>query len=169
MGDAVAYCDALTVQEAVAGRLPTGYEYRLPTEAEWEYCCRAGTTSEWNTGASPSCAQANFQIAGGVFCVPRFLGGQTTNVGSYPANAFGLHDMHGNVGEFCLDSWDLTANYPAGPVVDPYVTTGASRIVRLGSWFSNPVDLRSAARHWVDASLGYATFGFRVVCAPVRD
>ena len=168
-GDAVAYCAALSVQEAAAGRLPTGYEYRLPTEAEGEYCCRAGTTTEWNTGASPSCAQANFQVAGGVYCVPALVGGQTRVVGSYPANALGLHDMHGNVGEFCLDSWDLTANYPTGPVDDPCVTTGAYRIVRSGSWFSGAGDVRSASRHWVDPNLGYATFGFRVVCAPARD
>lgn len=153
---AVAYCDALTVQEAAAGRLPLGYEYRLPTEAEWEYCCRAGTTTEWNVGNSLDCGQANYSS-----CV-----GQSSVVGSYAANAWGLHDMHGNVFEWCLDSWDGSANYPAGSVTDPYGTIGSSRVVRSGGWTILSVWCRSANRGFYAPNVQNSRTGFRVVCAP---
>ncbi len=161
---AVAYCDALTVQEAAAGRLPVGYEYRLPTEAEWEYCCRAWTTTEWNVGSSLSCLQANFYDNG--YCVPP---GQTSAVGSYAANAWGLRDMHGNVWEWCLDGWDGSANYPAGPVTDPYVlsSSGPYRVIRGGSWGSNSSYCRSAYRNYYVPTSTSNGLGFRVVCAPV--
>ncbi len=156
--NAVAYCDTLTVQEAAAGRLPSGYEYRLPTEAEWEYCCRAGTTTEWNVGSGLSCGQANFN------CV-----NQTSSVGSYAANAWGLHDMHGNVWEWCLDSWDGSANYPAGSVSDPYVTSGPYRVRRGGGFDSFSIfPCRSALRTWANPEYAEWSYGFRVVCAPVR-
>jgi formylglycine-generating enzyme required for sulfatase activity len=113
--NAVGYCHALTASEQAAGRVPPGYQFRLPTEAEWEYCCRAGTTTEWHTGTSLDTSQANFQ---GVL-------GQTAVVGSYAPNAFGLHDMHGNVWEWCLDSY---AVYAPGLVSDPFVTGGANRL-----------------------------------------
>jgi hypothetical protein len=124
--DALAYCAALNAREGAAGRLPVGYHYRLPTEAEWEYGCRAGTTTEWNVGPSLACADANFRGASGSTpCV-----GGTSPVGSYRPNAFGLHDMHGNVAEWCLDAWDGgSANYPPGPIADPFVRVGAHRIL----------------------------------------
>jgi formylglycine-generating enzyme required for sulfatase activity len=93
--DAMAYCAALTATEAAAGRVPAGYQYRLPTEAEWEYLCRAGTTTEWNTGTSLACGQANFNVCGPV---------QTTVGGTYASNPWGLFDTHGNVWEMCLDA-----------------------------------------------------------------
>lgn len=157
---AVAYCDALTVQEAAAGRLPSGYEYRLPTEAEWEYCCRAGTTTEWNVGNSLSCGQVNFYDSG--YCV-----GQTSVVGGYAANAWGLRDMHGNVFEWCLDGWDGATYYQAGAVTDPYVQIGPGRVIRGGSWGNYSFACRSAIRGFVDPSGANYSIGFRVVCAPV--
>lgn len=159
--NAVAYCDALTAQEAAAGRLPSGYEYRLPTEAEWEYCCRAGTTTEWNVGNSLDCAQANFS---GCIFDPN-AGPVPSLVGSYPANLWGLNDMHGNVGEWCRDSCDGSANYPAGSVSDPFVTSGPLRVLRSGSFtYSN---CRSAFRSWSGPGSNHFDVGFRVVCAPV--
>lgn len=160
---ALAYCAALTAQEAAAGRLPAGYEYRLPTEAEWEYCCRAGTTTEWNVGASLACSQANFYDENtGSFCVQ-----ETADVGSYAANGWGLHDMHGNVYEWCLDSWDGSANYPASAVADPFVTSGFYRVFRGGSWFYYSTYCRSAHRSGFFPEFTYHFLGFRVVCAPV--
>jgi formylglycine-generating enzyme required for sulfatase activity len=163
---AVAYCDALTVQEAAAGRLPSGYEYRLPTEAEWEYCCRAGTTSEFHFGASLVCGQANFAFSNhsNGNCNPP----GPMPVGSFPPNAWGLHDMHGNVWEWCLDSWDLSNNYPADPVSDPYVVVGTNQIVRGGAWSDDSSWCRSAFRFGLGPSLSEVNLGFRVVCAPIR-
>jgi formylglycine-generating enzyme required for sulfatase activity len=161
--DGIAYCAALTAREQAAGRIPSGYQYRLPTEAEWEYCCRAGTTTEWNVGTSLSCGQANFRgVLGGGFCGhPE----QTTCVGSYAPNAWGLHDMHGNLWEWCLDAWDGAANYPSGAVADPYVSSGPNRVTRGGSYHDNSDWCRSALRVGC-ICVGY-NHGFRVVLAPV--
>ncbi|MBM3963351.1 MAG: PKD domain-containing protein, partial [Planctomycetes bacterium] len=161
--NAVAYCQALTASELAAGRVPAGYQYRLPTEAEWEYCCRAGTTTEWNTGTSLSTSQANFQ---GALANATYPYGQTAVVGSYAPNAFGLHDMHGNVWEWCLDSYAL---YAPGPVTDPFVTGGAGRVVRGGSWygFYSASNCRSAGRGSFTPGDSNSIVGFRVVLAPV--
>ncbi len=165
---AVAYCDALTVQEAAVGRLPSGYEYRLPTEAEWEYCCRAGTTTEYHNGPTILCGQANFSYNYHTSSFCSATG--TAVVGSYAANAWGLHDMQGNVWEWSLDSWDGSSNYPAGSVSDPHVTSGPYRIFRGGSWDRDSVGCRSALRSGSGPSSTINfIFGFRVVCAPVRE
>jgi formylglycine-generating enzyme required for sulfatase activity len=150
---AVAYCQALTAIEQAAGRVPQGYQYRLPTEAEWEYCCRAGTTTEWSTGTSLSTSQGNFDNALG----------QTAVVGSYAPNAFGLHDMHGNVLEWCLDTYAL---YAPGSVTDPLVTGGLNRVIRGGSWNNIDFYCRSATRHLSSPGFTLNSIGFRVVLAP---
>ncbi len=156
--NAMAYCSALTATEAAAGRVPEGYQYRLPTEAEWEYVCRAGTTTEWNTGSILTVAQANCD----------FNRGQTTVVGSYPANPWGLFDTHGNVWEWCLDSHNFSAaNYPSSAVTDPYVTSGLYRVLRGGSYFNIVFDCRSALRNDTLPSSTFDDLGFRVVLAPV--
>jgi formylglycine-generating enzyme required for sulfatase activity len=153
---AQAYCAALTAQQAELGKVPAGYQYRLPTEAEWEYACRAGTTTEFNVGSALFCHQAAF---GNLFC----SSGGTVPVGSYPANAWGLFDMHGNVFEWCLDSF---ASYPAGAVTDPFVTGGPGRVLRGGSWLVNSFVCRSAYR-FSSTPGSFDDFGFRVVLAPV--
>ncbi|HEX6811978.1 MAG TPA: SUMF1/EgtB/PvdO family nonheme iron enzyme [Planctomycetota bacterium] len=158
--DAMVYCGMLTAQEAAAGRLPTGYCYRLPTEAEWEYCCRAGTTSEYHTGDSLTCAQASF---GYLTCSSV----STAVTGSYPPNAWGLHDMHGNVWEICLDSWDATVNYPTTSVVDPVVSTGPYRVFRGGGYGDAANWCRSAVRTCSVPFYSTGDLGFRVVLAPV--
>jgi hypothetical protein len=155
--DAMAFCVAVNALETAFHRLPSGYVYRLPTEAEWEYCCRAGTTTEWNVGASLACADANAQA-----CV-----GATTVIGSYPPNAWGLHDMHGNVNEWCLDARAITAGYPASAEVDPYVSIGPIRVVRGGAAPSPALYTRSAARAGYDPSSRGDYGGFRVVLAPI--
>jgi len=162
---AMAYCAALTAQEAAAGRLPAGYQYRLPTEAEWEYCCRAGTTTEFHYGPTLVCGQASFNYSyhTNSYCAPNV----TVVVGGYAPNAWGLHDMHGNVWEWCLDWWDVSSNYPASPVVDPYVNSGPYRVYRGGSWDYNSDNCRSAHRYWWFPTFLNNNLGFRVVLAPV--
>jgi formylglycine-generating enzyme required for sulfatase activity len=164
--DAGTYCLQLSVQEAAAGRLPSGYVYRLPTEAEWEYCCRAGTTTEWNVGTSLNCIQANFYDISGTSCG---IYNQSTAVGSYAANAWGLHDMHGNAWEWTLDNWDGVSGYPAGPVTDPFVggTPIGYGIRRGGSSGSVDTECRSAYRYRYFYVGTDPYLGFRVVCAPV--
>ncbi len=160
--DSVAYCAALTAQEVALGNLPAGFEYRLPTEAEWEYACRAGTTTEFNVGADLYCADARFSQShhSNSSCGVS----STIDVGSYPANAFGLHDMHGNVFEWCLDSW---SSYIAGAVTDPFVTGGSNRVFRGGGWIVNSNFCRSAYRVFLGSGVPTNHIGFRVVLGSV--
>ncbi len=160
--DADAYCAALTLQETALGNVPAGFEYRLPTEAEWEYACRAGTTTEFNTGADLYCADAHIAVTfhGNSVCAVT----STADVGSYPANAWGLYDMHGNVFEWCLDTY---AAYGAAAVTDPYVTSGLSMIYRGGSWVNDSSMAWSAWRGSLVPTYTWEGLGFRVVLAPV--
>ena len=165
--DAVAYCAAVTASEQAAGRVPAGYVYRLPTEAEWEYCCRAGTTTEFHTGASLVCSQAKFRFSnhGNSFCTTN--PSQTAVVGGYLSNAWGLHDLHGNVWEWCLDAWDTWSNYAGGAATDPFVANGPYRILRGGGYSTSSHFCRSAYRIGEDPTFVYDVFGFRVVLAPI--
>jgi len=160
------YCTALTVQETLAGNVPVGYEYRLPTEAEWEYACRAGTTTEFNVGAELLCSDAWF--AGTFHPTLTLMSCNNTSitqdVGAYPPNAWGLRDMHGNVWEWCLDSF---ASYLSAPATDPFVTGGPDRVLRGGSWGNNSANCRSAYRNFSNPSLTFSFIGIRVVLAPI--
>jgi formylglycine-generating enzyme required for sulfatase activity len=166
---AMAYCAALTASEAAQGRVPSGYQYRLPTEAEWEYCCRAGTTSEFSFGPSLTCGMAHFSYSyhSNSYCGGQFGQSSTANVGSYPDNPWQLFDMHGNVWEWCLDSWDGSANYPSSAVSDPYVSSGPYRVVRGGSWLNDSFYCRSAFRGSYGPVNAFRSLGFRVCLAPV--
>ena len=156
---ALSYCAALNT--AYAGQMPAGYSFRLPTEAEWEYCCRAGTTTDWHTGAvAPVCAQANVGLNILTSCV-----GATANVGSYAANAWGLHDMHGNVGEWILDKFDINTPYPSTAVTDPYVQNGSLGIYRGGTYLAFGLASGSAARG-LNPFFPSAANGFRIALAP---
>jgi formylglycine-generating enzyme required for sulfatase activity len=163
--DARAYCVALT--EYLAGQLPPGYEYRLPTEAEWEYACRAGTATEFHTGQQLQCSEARFVRDVGPPVIECMNPWGTAPVGSYAANAFGLHDMHGNVWEWCLDSF---AGYSFSAVTDPFVTGGSYRMKRGGDAGLPSFKCRSAYRFWQapdEVEAFYLMTGFRVVLAPV--
>jgi formylglycine-generating enzyme required for sulfatase activity len=131
----------------------TGQLYRLPSEAEWEYACRAGTTTRyWWGDDSPTPEQANFGMN-----VRR-----TTEVGFYPANPWGLHDMHGNVWEWVEDCWN--DSYEGAPNDGSAWTSGdcSRRVLRGGSWNYEPELLRSALRS-VDLTGGRDNYvGFRV-------
>ena len=149
--DAVAFIQKLNQRELDAGRLPEGFEYSLPTEAQWEYACRAGTTTAYSFGTTITPAQANFKDSGL---------GKTTDVGSYPANAWGFHDLHGNVWEWTAD-WH--GNYAAGPVNDPIgPETGSERVLRGGSWNNNAGHVRSAIRPGDSPGYRRFTLGFRL-------
>lgn len=157
------YCAALTAQQS--GNLPAGYEYRLPTDAEWEYACRAGTTSEFHYGPDLFCGQARFWYSyhSNSGC-GLTTGSGTMPLGSYAPNAFDLYDMHGNVFEWCLDSY---ASYSSAAVTDPFVTGGPYRVYRGGSWDSTSNYCRSAIRVFGEPGFTTVHFGFRVVLAPV--
>ncbi|HBW57927.1 MAG TPA: hypothetical protein DEF27_09050 [Oscillatoriales bacterium UBA8482] len=135
----------------------TGKTYRLPSEAEWEYACRAGTTSPFHFGETITADLANC----GGNC------GQATDVGSFPPNAFGLYDMHGNVGEWCADPWH--ENYTGAPDDGSVWESGGDtryRVIRGGSWNFIPWDCRSAGRHRLEPDCRFWYYGFRVVSLP---
>jgi len=136
---------------------------RLPTEAEWEFACRAGTTTPFHTGPTVRGDQANYNGLNpyGGAAKSEFRQ-KTTAVGSFPPNAFGLHDMHGNVGEWCSD-WLAEAGEAPQDVDPTGPSSGASRLLRGGSWAIHPKNCRSASRNWAGPGAAYYHFGFRAV------
>jgi formylglycine-generating enzyme required for sulfatase activity len=164
--DATNYCSLLTIQERAAGRIFSNWAYRLPTEAEWEYACRAGTTNQFYYGTNLLSGMANFdgqyEYRGTNYT--NFSGiflNRTTTVGSYQANAFGLYDMVGNVWEWVQDWY---GNYSVSPVANPTgPVTGTQRVFRGGSLNATGALCRSANRNKADPSTAVNTIGFRVV------
>ncbi len=149
--DAVEFCDRLSKK--------TGREYRLPSEAEWEYACRAGTTTPYHFGKTISPNLANYVKSGP---------GATTPVGRYQvANAFGLYDIHGNVFDWCEDNWhDNYQNAPTDGGAWLSENSSTTKVIHGGSWFGNPDGCRSAYRHDIDRNDRHTNIGFRVVCGP---
>jgi formylglycine-generating enzyme required for sulfatase activity len=135
----------------------TGKPYRLLTEAEWEYAARAGTMTPYYWGDEIGTGNANCNG-----CGSQWDGKEPAPVGSFPANAFGLYDMAGNVYQWVEDCEH--DDYVGAPTDGSAWTSGdcSSRIVRGGSWFVPPVDLRSASRPWDSPELGYDGLGFRI-------
>ena len=127
----------------------SGRAYRLLSEAEWEYAARAGTTTQFSTGATIDSDQANFNGAYGyVGSAARQFRQRTMDVGSFRPNAFGLHDMHGNASEWVEDCWH--ANYKGAPTDGSAWTsscTEAYRVIRGGDWANSAHNLRSASRN----------------------
>jgi formylglycine-generating enzyme required for sulfatase activity len=170
-GQAVEYCKRLSAlpEEKKAGRT-----YRLPTEAEWEYACRAGTKTAFHFGDALSAKQANFNGNAPYGDAAKGLNLQkTAKVGSYPANAFGLHDMHGNVAEWCADWYD-EKYYAKSPKEDPkgplqgVLPSGYHkeffRVVRGGCWLDEARGCRCAYRFRYQPTEPYRLVGFRVAC-----
>ncbi|BAY79863.1 hypothetical protein NIES25_63510 (plasmid) [Nostoc linckia NIES-25] len=159
--DAIDFCKKLSQK--------TGRKYRLPSEAEWEYACRAGTTTPFHFGETITTELANYDGDSAYASAPKGKNRQeTTQVGSFPHNAFGLYDMHGNVWEWCQDTWH--DSYEGAPSdgsawID---NNNSTRILRGGSWISNPIRCRSAYRGYDDRNVHYKYIGFRVVCAVWR-
>ena len=154
--DAQEFCRRLSKKE--------GKTYRLPTEAEWEYACRAGTTSKYNLGNQISPHEANIdglRVFNGDSKGPAL--GRPTTVGSYTANAFRLYDMHGDVWQWCQD-WYGENYYLSSSPDDPQgPSVGSFRVIRGGSWQSDVFVCRSAFRHAVEPVYRLNYLGFRAV------
>jgi formylglycine-generating enzyme required for sulfatase activity len=154
--DAAEFCDKLTSQEQMAGRLPSGLAYRLPTHAEWEYACRAGTRTRYSFGNDASKLgdyawfYKNTEKIGEPYA---------HEVRLKKANPWGLHDMHGNVFEWCRDWHDDSVRGgidPVGPA------TGEGRFITGGSWWGGTQECRSATCGPAEPSVRDFTIGFRV-------
>jgi formylglycine-generating enzyme required for sulfatase activity len=156
--EAVEFCQRLSRE--------TGRDYRLPTEAEWEYACRAGSTTPFYFGKTITGKLANYDSSETYLQERKVKSkGETTSVGIFPLNQFGLYDLHGNVWEWCLDHWH--DNYQGAPTDGSAWLSdndAAKRLLRGGSWNGDPRNCRSAARNYYAPDDRYYRFGFRVVC-----
>ncbi len=164
--DATNFCAKLTEIEKAAGRLPAGYRYTLPTEAQWEYACRAGTTTDLNSGKNLS----NKDQCPEMDEVGWYNGNSASphSVGQKQPNAWGLYDMHGNVQEWCLDWY---RDYPTSSVTDPTgPATGLSRVMRGGTCVYYASKCRSASRNRNTPDSSFEDSGFRVaLCRTTED
>lgn len=158
--EAMAYCEHLTQREQAAGHLPDTHAYRLPTEAEWEYAARAGTSTRFSFGHDPHAT-----------LIDRFAwydknSASTSHpVGAKEPNPWGLHDLHGNVMEWCLDAWQ--GSLPGGTITNlAHRSPATLRAARGGSWLYAPPFCRSANRDSYGPLNRCSDLGFRVVLAP---
>jgi formylglycine-generating enzyme required for sulfatase activity len=155
--DGVAFCEKLSQK--------TGKNYKLPSEAQWEYACRAGTTTPFYFGESITPDLVNYNGNYAYAAAPKGqYRKQTTDVGTFPPNAFGLYDMHGNVWEWCEDDWQ--ENYINAPVNgSALISRSDYKRLRGGSWLNDPGYCRSAFRSLSNLVNGNDNIGFRVVCS----
>ncbi|HYW79170.1 MAG TPA: formylglycine-generating enzyme family protein, partial [Thermoguttaceae bacterium] len=153
--DAVNFCKLLNQQEQRLRRLPQGYEYRLPTEAEWEYACRSGATDDFSVDPDGFWSSDN--------------SGRTPHeVGTGLPNKAGLYDMHGNVPEWCCDAWSEEPDAPPPQLVDPITYPKSPKdhlVARGGAWWASRKDCSSKSRFHNGGAVG-AHHGFRVVLGP---
>ena len=171
--EALEFCDRLAKK--------TGKPYRLPSEAEWEYACRAGTRSPFNFGPTITTDVANYRGTDDVQSGSPILGnygkgpkgiyrGETTKVKSFFPNGTGLYDMSGNVWEWCQDNWhDSYKNAPkdGSAWMDQKADLNSDRIIRGGSWLNSPQFCRSALRNFAAPDTRFNSLGFRILL-PLR-
>ncbi len=155
-------CQRFLTAISELGIAPSGVRFDLPTEAQWEYSCRAGTTTAYYFGDSFCAGRAN--------CDERPIGGvyrgETSRVGSFPANPWGLFDLYGNVWEWTRDWFGA---YSDADVVDPQGSkSGQCKVLRGGSWHSVPERVRSGFRHKDPPDHRHGYLGFRLVLVPTR-
>lgn len=166
--DAREFCQRLTVREREAGRLPGGYAFRLPSEAEWEYAARAGESDPFSFGRRADGGEGNFQgrYPRDYHNVDSAMGSAgSVSVGQFPPNAWGLFDVHGNIAEWTLDAYN--DRLPGREQVDyRRVGEGRGKPVRGGSWSDLADRCRSATRESVDPEVQRPFIGFRIVLAP---
>jgi formylglycine-generating enzyme required for sulfatase activity len=163
----VSWHDAMEFCRRLSQRF--GRVFSLPSEAQWEYACRAGTTTPFAFGPTLSPELANYDATVSYANGPKGeKRGETTPVGGFPANAWGLQDMHGTVWEWCLDHWhDSYAGAPTdGRARLSSAGEDATRLLRGGSWYHDPGDCRSAYRDRSRPGVADDLVGFRVVCLP---
>ena len=157
--DTLRFCDTLTVRDRAAGLIGEDEAYALPTEAQWEYACRAGTKGPYNVNSSALADVGWFR---------HNSGNSTQPVGEKLPNAWGLHDCHGNVWEWCADWFERSTS--TGPTTDPQgPPSGGYRVLRGGSWSNDAQKSHSARRYWYAPGLRYNHFGFRPVLSPVKQ
>ena len=172
--EAESYCRRLTARALSFGALPAAWEIRLPTEAQWEFACRAGTRSATAFGGRLSSTQANFKGRpyNGAEAGPSL--NRASPVGSYPSNAWGLHDMHGNTFKWCRDWYH--SQLPGGTDPDLHAAKASaernrdgslSRVRRGGSWADDGWPCRSAFRARFEPERRYDHIGFRVVAVQI--
>ena len=176
--EAVAFCNGLsrqmgfpcayTIRDSVVSWNQETDGFRLPTEAEWEYACRAGTTTVFHTGDCLNTEQANYLgYDPQKGCAKGMWRGQAVAVGSFPPNAWQLLDMHGNVSEWC---WDRHGFPTPAPTIDPVgPATGGERVIRGGNWHELGRNCRSAMRHKAEPGQRFTHVGLRLARSLPRE
>lgn len=158
-------CQKFVAKLNELGFAPAGARFALPTEAQWEYACRAGTTTPFPWGGVLNGDKANCDgnCPYGTDVEGKYLG-KTAPVGSYSANPWGLFDMNGNVWEWCEDWY---GDYPSSGSTDPLgPATGSNRVLRGGGWYNYALNCRSARRSYSDVDYRSVSFGFRLSLVP---
>ncbi len=163
--EASEFCRRLTQRERWAGRLPVGYEYRLPTEAEWNYACRAGASTRFHYGDD-----VDYDELDAYAWYEGNSGGTTHPVGTKLPNAWGFYGMHGNVHEWCFDKY---GGLPGGHLVDPegpdpFLRDESLHVIKGGSWGDAAKNCRTEDRHRDWFALTFGNVGFRVALAPIK-